>query len=420
MPSRPSAFVLKAFPRAVLVVVGLVAAFPALATLSGNGDVATALGGDFPSFYAAGEIVLDGHIDHLYDAELQWEYQEPYRGEEGGFLYFAYPPYTAVAYAAFAWMPYGLALTVHAWLALAAVVAAMWVLTPRIDRALDRPAHVVIASAVALAVLPLTVAVLGGQNTAFTLLLVALVWSFDWSGRFVASGVAAGALLYKPQFGLLVIAALIVGRRFRASAAAGLVALALYATTAFAVGWRWPSSWLEQVATFSDQNTSANGHLLVNIGGWFSNLWAGESAATIGAVVMWLVVAATAVVLIHKIRLDWIVFGVATASMVLLSPSSLFYDAAIAIAAFALWAVSNRRPWWVVAGAVALSWSAPLAKQLGWNPLFVLVVVLFVAQAVPLLQLWRPPESVSQAPGTLAAPGGQEQRRDTWRVINSS
>ena len=147
---RPSPFVLRVFPRVVIAVVALVALVPALASVTGNDDVAHTLGGDFPSFYAAGQIVLDGRIDELYDPDVQFSYQEAFQEKDAGLLYFAYPPVTALAYAPLAALPYGVAATVHSLIALGALVGAMWLLLPQVDLALSRRDHVALGTALAL------------------------------------------------------------------------------------------------------------------------------------------------------------------------------------------------------------------------------------------------------------------------------
>ena len=60
-------FVLRLAPRALVAVVALAALVPALLVVVGSEDDANSLGGDFPSFYGAGRIVLDGAAQDLYD-----------------------------------------------------------------------------------------------------------------------------------------------------------------------------------------------------------------------------------------------------------------------------------------------------------------------------------------------------------------
>lgn len=414
MSVRPSRFVLKVFPRALLAVVAVVALAPAAATVWGNADIAATLGGDFPSFYAAGEIVLDGRIDELYDPVVQTAYQEAYQADDAGLLYFAYPPVTAIVYAGIAWLPYGVAASVHALLALVSIVLAMWLIVPRIDEELSRIDHVVLASAGVLIIMPMIVSVLGGQNTAFTLLLLALVWHFIWKGAWVWAGVATAAMLYKPQYGLLVLAAVLVARRWRLAAVAIAGAFVIYLGSALVLGPAWPIDWIDQVRWFAERNADVNAALFVNISGWAGAALSNDRVALMATAIAIIAVAGVSATFVFKRNLSWQMFGLVGAAVLLLSPSSLFYDAAIAIVGFGLYVVTDRVPWPWIGVVVAASWSQLVADSLGWSPLFVIVV------AVWLLYIRVLPKSVSQAPGTLAAPVRHEQRRDTWRAMKSS
>jgi len=50
---------------------------------------------------------------------------------------------------------------------------------------------------------------------------------------------------------------------------------------------------------------------------------------------------------------------------------------------------------------VVVSWSQLAARSLGWSPLFLVIMLLWLDQVVAIL---RGPASVSQAPGTIAPP----------------
>src|SRR4051812_30744108 len=71
-----------------------------ISVLGGSGTTAAVgrLGGDYPAFHAAGEMVLAGDGDHLYDPHRQAAAQAPYYGDDddGGYLPFAYPPVVAL------------------------------------------------------------------------------------------------------------------------------------------------------------------------------------------------------------------------------------------------------------------------------------------------------------------------------------
>src|SRR5947207_9971002 len=74
------------------VLFALVVAF-LVTVLSGSGSDTAAgrVGGDYPAFYGAGRIVLDGDAAHLYDVKRQEQAERDlFAGNHDGLLYFAY------------------------------------------------------------------------------------------------------------------------------------------------------------------------------------------------------------------------------------------------------------------------------------------------------------------------------------------
>jgi hypothetical protein len=416
MPSSP--FLRRTVPAAIVVVVVVVALVPAALSILGEGDRADRLGGDFPSFYAAGRIVLDGDADALYDPSVQRSYQEGLHEDAGEFLYFAYPPFVAVAYAAIAWLPYGVALSVHALAAIASLVVACTILAGWLYPAAERMRRTVVATAVSLAVYPVLTAVLGGQNTTFTLLAVVVAWR----AATVAPGVAgaAGAItLLKPQFGLIVVASLVAVRAWRAVAWAAGGAVAIYVVTASMWGFGWVGDWLAEVRRFGEVNEVVNGPLMVNVLGWVGNL-SDTTAATLAATVVVAAGSVVTAVTLWRGRAAPATLGVMATWLVLGSLSALFYDAGVAIVAFGSFVVVGGAPAWSIPAVVGLSWTQPLAATLGWSPLFPLLVAMWAWQAMVLV---RRPGFVSQATGTLAdraVESGSGGGEPPWQATGSS
>jgi len=71
-------------------------------------------GADFPEFYAAARIVLEGNGRQLYDLRTQEEYQKRYSGRIG--TYFNHPAYEALIYLPCALFSPNAAYTVWCWL----------------------------------------------------------------------------------------------------------------------------------------------------------------------------------------------------------------------------------------------------------------------------------------------------------------
>ncbi|MEZ5176193.1 MAG: glycosyltransferase family 87 protein [Acidimicrobiia bacterium] len=341
-----------------------------------------AYGGDFPSFYAAGSIVLDGNGDQLYEPTVQQAAQADLL-PDGRFLYFAYPPFTAAAYATMAWLPYGAAFVLHTVLAIAALVAAVVAFRPLARGLLDGPTRLGIAVGVALATYPVVRAVLGGQNATFTLLLFVLVARFDSQDRPTAAGLAAAAMLYKPQFGILVLVVLLVGRRWRSVATAAAASSGLFAVGAVVSGVGWLATWFDAVLAFADENLVVNGDKMVAMLGWLQNA-IGREWGTVAVALALLVVLAMPLlreIAMHpRAEISWYAIS---PIVVLAAPSALYYDTALVLVVPAV-AFAWFRPA-AAPGAIAvigLSWIGVAGDTLGWNPLFVPIVALAVMFAI--------------------------------------
>lgn len=160
----------------------------------------TLRGVDFLQFYAAGRLVLEGHGANLYDWERFAAMVRAAAPSNATAEYLpVYPPHIALWFAPFAALPYLGALSL--WVATSAALygLSVWLLW-RFAPAL-RP-HAVEAVLLAIAFPPLLQLLAHGQAAAPALLLLTLSW-FAWRGGYpVLSGIAMGAMLYKPQFAL--------------------------------------------------------------------------------------------------------------------------------------------------------------------------------------------------------------------------
>jgi Glycosyltransferase family 87 len=365
------------YPRAVLGVVLIVLV---AGTFIGNGTNTTTgrLGGDFPSFYAAGSIVADGHGDRLYDPALQAEVQEGLFGEEAGFLYFSYPPYYAYPYAPLSFLPFRVAFLIHALLSVAALGLAVRLAAPLLPRLLSTTDLQIAAVAVLLLAYPMLRSVLGGQNTAFTLLLLVGAWRLASGGNDLGAGLALAALLYKPQFALPLLGLVIVARRWRIVMYWALGAAALYLSGAAMLGWGWVGGWLDQVSRFNETNIEVNGHLMVSAVGWWQNLVNGPVALVLATPFV-IAAAATGALVWWRRGVSPVAVAIAAPVIVITAPSALYYDAALALLAFGV-ALDRelRAAWYALAAFIAVSYTQLAGARLGWSPLFPLLVVTLV------------------------------------------
>src|SRR5579863_7718136 len=72
-----------------------------------------AKGSDFPEFYAAARMVIEGQGHQLYDPAVQEEFQIRYAGRIG--TYFIHPPFEALIYLPFALSPLTTAYALWTW-----------------------------------------------------------------------------------------------------------------------------------------------------------------------------------------------------------------------------------------------------------------------------------------------------------------
>ncbi len=356
-------------PWLVIATIALAAVATAIVSSGSAGDP-DRYGGDFPSFYGAGTIIVDGDGSDLYSVETQTSAQSgSFSG--GEVLYFAYPPFTAVMYAGLAWLPYGAAYAVHSLLAIAALVGAIVALRPFVRGSFDGATRLGVAAGVAIVSYPVLRSVLGGQNATFTLVGMAAVARFDHDDRPAAAGMAAAALLYKPQYGLAVIGLLALSGRWRAVAWASVASGALFVVGAAVMGLDWIATWLSAVSTFSDLNIVVNGHLMISAWGWIQNLAGVNPGSYLVAALMILAVGLPMVVGLVTRRWSDIPWYALAPFVVIAAPSALYYDATVVLITVAVVAASVvGRAGLIVAAAVAFSWTQVFAWDIGWSPLF--------------------------------------------------
>jgi hypothetical protein len=347
-------------------------------------DPTTRLGGDYPAFYAAGAIALEGDWDELYLGDRQQTEQAGLIDDQGGFLYFSYPPFVAGAYAPFGGIDYRWSFLIHTVLMGLALFGAIKLLWPFLAGAGWPPVAVF---ALTLAFYPILRSVPGGQNTTLSLLLLALVVRLDHEERPILAGLAMALLLFKPQFGVVLVPLLLVGRRWRMLGGWAIGAGLLYAVSALLMGGAWVADWWEQASSFRDTNVVANGANFVSLPGFIENL------AGIGSPLVWVLGYGLAGALGLAVAYFWWKHprsyalprvALAAAAVVVAAPQTLYYDAGLLLlGVVAVLPLVARQIRWIIGGAVVASWSQLAAVSLGWSPLGPLVLVATV------LLLWK-------------------------------
>lgn len=344
-------FRLTVLPLAALATLAFVMVIGALAVSEDEGQ----LGGDFPAFYAAGSIVSEDGYEDLYNPAMQRAAQEGLINNEGGYLFFAYPPFVATGYSWLAPLGYRWAYMIQMALMAAAAVATVLLLRPMSTIVQRYP-----AAAIAAAVFfqPVLVSLIGGQNTALTMLLIAGAARAEFSGYPAAAGVAVGLLAYKPQYGVPLALIVALSGRWRVVVGTLGTWIALYLAGVAALGWGWVGPWWEQATAFRDTNASANGDLFVSLPGFLEHLTGiGSEAGRLLSVVVG-GAGLAAIVWLWRRRPHSVAtrYAVAGLGLVLIAPQSLFYEAGLGAVTLLLIGDLDSRVGRIALGAWIAGW----------------------------------------------------------------
>ncbi|MFT4626597.1 MAG: hypothetical protein ACI8PZ_005274 [Myxococcota bacterium] len=365
---------LRLYPGALFAAVTFAFVFTVL-TADGARTVTGTLGGDYAAFHAVGSLLLDGRVDELYDWQVQAEAQRGLHPDDpNAFLSFAYPPFVALPYAALSLIGFRWGYFVHSVLAGLALWLGVWAVAPE----LPRVGRYRFALFVALLLFfPLFRAVPGGQNTAFSLCIVACTWRLLADGRDLPAGLVAGLLLYKPQLGIPLAGLLALRRRPAVVAGIAVSAVGLYAAGAALGGLGWPAWWWGQIAAFHAMDQDVNAPNSVGILGFLEAvLGPGQPAAVVPGLVLSGSLVLAMMALWWTDRVDRTTrWGLTAVALVLIPPHSMFYDAGLAALGLAVWADRARSPVWVVAVWFA-ALTTPISVVTGASPLFFVVVAI--------------------------------------------
>jgi alpha-1,2-mannosyltransferase len=298
--------------------------------LAGNRPESAFFRGDFPAFYAAAEIIWTGRGAELYDFALQAALENQHWPDfAGGYYLFPYPPFFALLLAPLAALPPLLAKALASGVLFAAFLGAL--LLARGSSAFVRQ-HFAFSCCYLLTFAPLQIAIVGVQNTALSLLCLALVYWARHTGRPWVTGLGAALLLYKPQFGVLLFFFLLGRGRREELRGWALGALLLYLLGIPVLGPTWPLVWFQAATQFGDLNFTSNGHNMISLAGLI--YWGGEIFLGSGARVLpWAYLLSAGLLLpaVGYVRRDEQRFVLVPSLVLLLSPQTLFYDVAIAL-----------------------------------------------------------------------------------------
>ena len=367
---------LKWYPRSLLAAIAVAFIF---AVLSGSGasTVTGRLGGDYPAFYGAGRIIAEGDFRELYNWKRQLASQKGlFPGEEETFLPFMYPPYVALAYLPLSLLPYCLSYIIHTLLLVVALLMTLHLVRPMNDQ-INR--HYLCSFTLLLFFYPVLRSVMGGQNTAVTLLLIASSWRAVEDRHEFMAGFFLGLLLFKPHFALPLIGVYILSGRWRVGITSAITAFFLYIIGALMQGPRWVTIWFEYANWEIHTPTGFEACKSISWLGFFKALLDGDS--TFALIFGWTMLLGTIV----GISYIWYVggrranlpaqIGIATPCLLLIPPHVYYYDAGMLFFTYAVLVTKHLKRQTELVGIIwLLGFSQILSGIIGISPLFLVTV----------------------------------------------
>jgi len=233
----------------------------ALMTGTGPKIISGRLGGDFTAFYGAGRSIIAGNADKLYNLGEQIEQQKDLYPESRGVLPFPYPPFIALACAPLAWLPYRVAFLIWLVLNISAFTVAFLCLRAIIPELRN---YFLAAVAICFTFYPFVKAILNGQNTSFTFMLIALTWLFVSKDRQFLAGIFLGLLFYKIQFAIPLIGLFLLSGRIKTASSALITGLLIFLAGLLFVGFQGYENWYDFLKWFPNADAVQNKHNAVS------------------------------------------------------------------------------------------------------------------------------------------------------------
>lgn len=362
-----------------------------LATLSdpipGMEDQVT---GDFAAFFTGALMLREGRGSELYDLLAQKEVQESFLGE--GLPHwqpYLNPPALALGLAPFTVLGYAASFRLFTFAQGLFLLAALCYLVSAIPVLSRSRVWALTAILLTIGYLPVTLTTFGGQNTGFTLALLAGIFAAVRKGKVTLAGSLLGLLTFKPQYTIMVGLVLLARKEVRVVGVAAVAALLHYAVAALACGAGWPSEYLGALAVHGHAEMGENApwhfslpavayRVIPDAGVWI--VAAGSSAAVLA-----LMLATSRRVPTASVRFSAF-YGLLVAGTLLVSPHLQYYEAGVLALPVLLGVTSvletGRVPCLRARILLALGYlSFPiwrLSEVLGFQPLLVLLLAVFV------------------------------------------
>jgi Glycosyltransferase family 87 len=388
----------------LLVVVSAVIMFKPLSlTVPADGNLPP--GGDFGAFYAAGLIADTGDYSVLYDVDTQRQMQQPLTVvDDGLFWYFSYPPFVATAFGLFAGLSFKAAAVVYTALMLGSWLLAAWLARPLFPRVLGE--YWALSVGISLLFWSTFQAISGGNNTAFTVLILMVVWRLLAADHQVSAGLAGSVLLFKPTFGVPLLVLWILARRNRVVLGSLCGTAAFWVANSVVAGPAWAGAWVRQAIEFGNADAVVNGISASSLLGFAQNLTGGtRNGLVLGAIALAGVLWVFAVWLWRNESDIGALMALTMVVFILGSPHAMAHEVAVLLLSVALIAersvASGPR---VAAGLgvlIVVSWSIEFQRQIGWSPGFLVAVAIGIVTIVESRRWLR--EGEGSMPGRVSS-----------------
>lgn len=363
---------MKYYPIAVLA--GLILAVLFAVLTACNGVISTGrLGGDFPAFYAAGKLVVQGESQSIYDPDRILTEQRSIL-PTGGYLPFVNPPHFAYFYAPLGALPYNFAFLVHFCFLLQLLIL---IIKSFVSRGYIEPRMFFFCLVTCLTFYPLLRSVLGGQNSVLSLFLLFVVWKLVDSGREWVAGLCLGLLLYKPQFAVPFIGLFFLAGYWRVVVSAFLSGLIIVFGTIFFLKHNL-KDWLTFAFAFSTRDAGVNKHNSISLSGFFEAFFGNSSSISSSlAAICTLLVAISIAALWYKGKKEKnfnLLMAAACPAVLLIPQHVMYYDLTLCVLSVLLLASDETVRWKIAPILWVLGFAQILSGSLGFSPLFLFLL----------------------------------------------
>jgi Glycosyltransferase family 87 len=351
---------------------------------------------DFTIFYSAAGIVRSGRGADLYSEQAQWQAQlasAPGVSIRHGALPYNHPPFEALLFVPFTFLPYFSAYLAWDAVNVAILVVVIWLVRRRSDRLRQIPQPLPLLAG--LSFFPIFMCLFQGQDVILLLLVMTCAYAFLKDGSDLEGGIALGLGVFRPQVVLPLALLGLCMRRTKRFLVGFLLSTAAIAEVSIAVvGWHsfvaYPGYvWRIERALGNGAIVPAN---MPNLRGLFSFLHEGSVSAFVATGLSSILLFVYAVRVLgspgRRLNLE-LSFVVGVLVALLVSYHLLIYDLALLFLPLLLmyqeWQAISDRSFsaarrWAVLGPIGFLFCAPLLMWLWlrWGHFNMVAIILLV------------------------------------------